>query len=946
MTLRLKYLISFLLVLLVLCSAQSFGDDQLLQDTSATRDTILAASEPDYPPYCILNENGEPDGFAVDLLKQSAEAVGLYVRFEVGPWQSIKQHLIDDKIDVLPIVAETPARKDLYDFTIPFFSLQGTVFRRENGPKIKQISDLKKLRVYVMKGDNAEEYARSKNLSDQLMTSTTFEEAFQQLANGEADAVITQRIIGDEIIKRLDLRTVKPIDLQLPDFRFNFCFAVKEGNDLLLDKLNEGLSIIMATGQYNEIHRKWFGSAIHERLTFMSALRIVLYYTVPAIIVLALLGIFLLRKEVRKRTEYLNEEISLHEKTYAELKEQQQLLEASEAQIRLLLNSTNEGIFAINLKGNCVWVNQAAIAMLRYRDEHDLLGKNIHEIIHHTRTNGSFYSYHECKIQKSLKKGEGVVETDEVYWRADNSSFEVEYSSHPIKENGELKGAVVTFRDISDRKKQEKALLESEEKFRSIFKNHSAPKLLIDPENLSILEANQAASDLYGWPLKWLIGKKLREIVYLSDEEFHERLNILLQLKYRNVETKHLRADGSVFDVEVFSSVFLIGRKKYIHAIIHDISEKRIAERQNRLLKRAVEQSPVVMLITDREGMIEYTNPAFTQVTGFTSEEAIGKTPRILKSGDHDASFYEAMWSNILAGKEWTGELRNRKKDGDLYWDNTVISPIFDELGQLTHFIAVKEDITQKKALIRELIVAKEKAVESERLKSAFLANMSHEIRTPMNSILGFLKLLQDPEITNSTRTGYFSYVQNSSARLLSTINDIIEISKLEASQSYVDSDRINTKALFSKLKNIFLDTEEKQKNVDFNINNELPADFVIETDKVKLESILFNLLKNAFKFTSQGYINLGCRLDENKLLFYVEDSGLGIEIEKLNTIFDRFTQGDLNLTRAYEGAGLGLSIAKQYAELLDGNLWAVSEIGKGSTFFLQIPVREKGSRI
>ncbi len=236
------------------------------------------------------------------------------------------------------------------------------------------------------------------------------------------------------------------------------------------------------------------------------------------------------------------------------------------------------------------------------------------------------------------------------------------------------------------------------------------------------------------------------------------------------------------------------------------------------------------------------------------------------------------------------------------------------------------------------LIDAKEKAEESARLKSAFLANMSHEIRTPMNGILGFLDLLKESNLTEENKLAYISIVTKSGNRLLDTINDIIEISKIETGEMQVNISSVNIPELLAYHHGFFRQQTE-QKGLIFNLSNKLPKELVsCMTDRIKLESIITNLLKNAIKFTVKGTIDLGCYLDGNNIVFSVKDTGIGIPADRVDVIFDRFVQADLSNSRPHEGSGLGLSIVKAYLKMLNGKIWVESEPGKGSLFCFSIP--------
>jgi len=255
----------------------------------------------------------------------------------------------------------------------------------------------------------------------------------------------------------------------------------------------------------------------------------------------------------------------------------------------------------------------------------------------------------------------------------------------------------------------------------------------------------------------------------------------------------------------------------------------------------------------------------------------------------------------------------------------------------ITHELSL---VIQKTKMIEELKAAKEKAEQSDRLKSAFLANMSHEIRTPMNGIIGFLNLLNKSDIEEKNRKKFLDIVNKSGERLLDTINDIIEISKIESGETELSVSVVNIKETLDYFYQFFkVQTDEKGLELKLSLKAVKKTTTVL-TDKTKLESILTNLIKNAVKFTKHGSIEIGNYFDGEYMVFYVKDTGSGIPANRIDAIFHRFVQADLSISRGHEGSGLGLSIARAYAETLGGTLWVKSELGKGSTFFCSIPFK------
>ena len=367
---------------------------------------------------------------------------------------------------------------------------------------------------------------------------------------------------------------------------------------------------------------------------------------------------------------------------------------------------------------------------------------------------------------------------------------------------------------------------------------------------------------------------------------------------------------------------------------IQDITERKKTEDQLLKLTRAIEQSPDTIVITNTKGEIEYANPIIVERTGYSREELVGQNPRIFSSGHTSKEEYQAIWNTISSGHIWQGEFLNKKKNDELFWESTTISPVFDNQENITHYLAIKEDVTQQKKMTQELIEAKEKAEESDRLKSAFLANMSHEIRTPLNSIMGFASLMPDEESRENISQYAHIIVQNSE-QLVHIIDGIVLYSKLQTHQLSSNPQEFNIANLLSDIQKSF-NLPEYNKDVILHI--QIDKQITIFADYDKIRQVLTNLVANAFKYTTSGEIIMGCEHVANGVKFFVKDTGIGISEKDLNHVFDRFFRGsNVDLARI-RGTGLGLSIVKELVELMGGTIWAESEVGKGSTFYFTIP--------
>lgn len=370
-------------------------------------------------------------------------------------------------------------------------------------------------------------------------------------------------------------------------------------------------------------------------------------------------------------------------------------------------------------------------------------------------------------------------------------------------------------------------------------------------------------------------------------------------------------------------------------------SEKQRADGLEKELKRAyqaLEQSPVSIIITDIEGNILYCNPKVIMLSGYSPEELYGQNSRIFSSGETKKEVYQNMWETILSGKEWRGEFHNKMKDGTLYWESVLISPLFDSEGNIINFLAVKEDLTEWKKMVKEMEVTKMQAQESDRLKSAFLMNVTHEIRTPMNAILGFSDLLKTTGEGDKDHQEFAEIIENSGHRLLNSLNELIEIAKIEAGQTEISNSVINLNEQIDSIYSFFK-SEIKGKGLKFIFETHLPdKKAMILTDAKKLSFVLVHLINNAVRYSERGKIEVGYVEKGGYLEFFVKDNGPGISEEKRKIIFEKFRKSNDSALNTHQGMGLGLTISKAFVEMLKGRIWVESEKGKGAKFYFTIP--------
>ena len=423
----------------------------------------------------------------------------------------------------------------------------------------------------------------------------------------------------------------------------------------------------------------------------------------------------------------------------------------AEAQNGLLLESAGEGIMGVNPKGEVIFINPAALEMLGYAKE-ELIGRKIHEIIHHTHASGAAYHLHDCPMWDAYTNGNYRNVADEVLWRKDGSSFHVHYMSTPMKYEENILGAVITFKDTTEQILAKEAI---EKRVKWAEGLQEAGHLISGCKNVQELTetAVKATVEQLGLANCW-IGV-IDDAGNVSPVASYGISMEAPQHKAPNCQSETVRTGEIIISLDTINNApydccpafakennfascatfpILVGGKRIasftirafeanedsvisqtiplLKTLVRQIGyvwERCLAEEEMRKLSSAVEQSPATVVITDPKGNIEYVNPQFTILTGYTLEEALGKNPRVLKApGVHPPEFYANLWKTITSGEKWLGEFCNKKKDGTLFWESAAISPIRDEEGNITHFVAVKEDITEKRKMLEEIANQKE----------------------------------------------------------------------------------------------------------------------------------------------------------------------------------------------------------------------------------------------
>ena len=521
---------------------------------------------------------------------------------------------------------------------------------------------------------------------------------------------------------------------------------------------------------------------------------------------------------------------------------------------------------------------------------------------------------------------------------------------------------------ISNLKRPYSELREREERFRD-FTDTASDWFYEMNESLRFTFFSNQFTEFSGIDAKSLIGKTRQETgLDIKNESVRQNIEDMeARRPFKNFEHSRKRSDGSIVHMSTSAiPVFnMDGSFKGYRGTGTNITERKRAEGALLKMSQAVEQSSATVVITDLDGNIEYVNRKFVETTGYSAEEAMGKNPRILQSGHTSPEEYETLWKTIAAGKEWHGKFHNKRKDGSLYWEHANISPIKAADGTIMNFVAIKDDITERVALeeklrqtydelelkveerTRELSESMQKAEAATRVKSEFLANMSHEIRTPMNGVIGMLELLRGTNLTDQQKE-FMVLAMHSAEMQLHVINDILDFSKIEAGKLILEELPFNPLDVVTNISSMMAN-QANIKGIKLSHFIAPDANQLVMGDAARLSQVITNLVSNAIKFTDDGEVSIHATVeheggDKVWLRFEVTDTGIGVDQEAMNALFDPFSQADSSTTRKFGGTGLGLTIATQLTELMGGRISVESELGSGSTFWIYIPFAKEGS--
>ena len=507
-------------------------------------------------------------------------------------------------------------------------------------------------------------------------------------------------------------------------------------------------------------------------------------------------------------------------------------------------------------------------------------------------------------------------------------------------------------KDIAEHKKAEESLRESEEKYSKAFLTAPYAITITRAKDGKFIEVNDTFTAITGFSREEATSDSSVGLKLWVDPEDRKRVvsALLKGSEVTGLECQFNKKNGDTLTGLISAQIINLRDELYILSSINDISrrkrleaEKQKADARLETLSIAIEQSPVTTVITDAAGNIEFVNPKFTKITGYTSKEAIGQNPRILKGGDKPDSEYKELWDTILSGQDWHGVFQNKKKNGDLYWESAVISPVKNKNGIITHFLAVKEDISERKKAELEIKLKNEELLKLNTTKDKFFSIIAHDLRSPFNGFLGLTQLMTEKssELTISEAQKMALIMRNSATNLYRLLENLLEWAQMQRGITSFHPESLLLQPKITESVALTLDNARKK---EIEISYDCPKALKVLADVHMLETVIRNLISNAVKFTPKGgKITINAKqVPGNSVEISVKDTGIGMSPEMIDKLFRIDVQTNRKGTEGEPSTGLGLTICQDFIEKHGGKICVKSIEGKGSTFSFTIPMGDE----
>lgn len=558
---------------------------------------------------------------------------------------------------------------------------------------------------------------------------------------------------------------------------------------------------------------------------------------------------------------------------------------------------------------------------------------------HHLLEKDIFLSNATKKLFSSMAKaasGKTSRSFNAEIFRKDGSSRTLECSVAVVSIS-ESTSYQLICRDVTQRIKIEKGLRISEERYRTLFEGAREGIGVIDVQTRKMVSVNRAFCEMLGYSPEEAVGLHFSELHPAKDtEERGREIAAVIESGSKKLESvPMLKKDGNIIYADISASVTLVDERVCVVGFYNEISERIKAKKEIRTLAVALEQVDNIVVVTDTMGNIEMVNKAFEKTTGYSSREAIGNNPRILKSGAHDESLYIELWSTISKGDSWHGNLCNRKKNGDIYWEEALITPVKDNDGKVVKYIAIKQDITERIEQEKQREVLLEEITRKNRELQDFTYAVSHDLKSPLVTIEGFTEILKEDyaDKLDEDAMEFLNRISSASGKMKELIKDLLNFGRAGLKTGNVET--VFLSKLVTDMKSMF-EFVSPEKGVKIVMPSEDISISVVEND---ISLILENLVGNAIKYigdhNSAPLVEIGQETGIDERVFYVRDNGVGISAGNLDKIFDMFHR--VPETAHIDGTGIGLATVRKIVEKYGGRIWVESEPSRGSKFSFTI---------
>lgn len=600
--------------------------------------------------------------------------------------------------------------------------------------------------------------------------------------------------------------------------------------------------------------------------------------------------------------------------------------------VRSLTDQLPIGIYRTSLNGKILYANPTLAKMLEYTQE-EIYKINAQDLFIKKEQR-------EQEIESLLKTPDEKV-TQELYLKTKNGKTIIVKDTVNIIRNrkGNIKYFDGVLEDITIKIEAKEALIESQARYK-ILTDLTIEGIIIH-DNGIIVDSNTSAQKMIGYSGSYLKGKSAFEFI---DPNSVNLVKEKLKNKYPGrFEIELIREDKTKLIVEVEAKNVTINNKNLRVVALRNISKHKSNEKEVLKLSTAITQSPVSVIITDLKGNIEYVNPKFTEVTGYKASEVIGKNPRILKTEHTSSENYKEMWETISSGGTWRGEFLNKRKDGSNYWELASISPIIDNQGNTIQYLAIKEDITERKAIQDALVKSEHELKQANATKNMFFSIMAHDLKGPIGSFYQLLNLYKDNynELSAEEKKDYINILIGLSGKTNNLLEDIllwarIQMNTLEFEKGNYSLNNIITETIFL--------LKERTDEKDIEIISTVNEDIEINANRDSVKTILRNLVSNGIKFSprkSRIKINASLTNDKEFIQISIDDKGVGISKENIDKLFKIESTFTTYGTEKEKGTGLGLILCKELVNKNGGNIRVESKEGIGSTFYFTVPVKQ-----